>query len=128
MLELILELLLEFGLQIIVELLIEAGFHGLRVAGRASKAFSTAGALLLYFVSGILLGFLSLPFFPQSFVRSANYHGISLILTPLFAGLAMSAVGLLRRQLGKPVMRLDTFGYGFIFAFGMALIRFLFTY
>jgi len=28
---------------------------------------------------------------------------------------------------GKPVMRIDTFGYGFVFAFGMALNRFMFT-
>jgi hypothetical protein len=127
MLELILELFLEFGLQIVVELLIDAGVHGLRAAGRTSKAFNIAGALLLYFVFGVATGFLSLPFFPRSFIRSVNYHGISLILTPLFAGLVMAAVGWFRRRLGRPVMRLDTFSYGFIFAFGMALIRFLFT-
>ena len=126
MLEIILEIFLEIGLEIVAELLIETGFHGLRVAGRALKALNLTGAVLLYLTLGALIGLLSLLFFPRSFVRSANYHGISLILTPLFTGLAMSGVGLLRRRLGKPVVRLDTFGYAFVFAFGMALIRFLF--
>jgi hypothetical protein len=56
-----------------------------------------------------------------------KFHGISLIITPVLAGLTMWGVGRIRRRRGEAVMRLDTFGYGFIFAFGMALIRYLFT-
>ena len=52
---------------------------------------------------------------------------VSLSIAPLLAGLVMSAIGSIRRGRGMPVIRLDSFAYGFIFAFGMALIRFLFT-
>jgi membrane protease YdiL (CAAX protease family) len=59
--------------------------------------------------------------------RGINLHGIGLLISPLLAGLVMSLIGSLRRRRGMSVIRLDSFGYGFIFAFGMGLIRFLFT-
>jgi len=75
----------------------------------------------------VFVGFLSILIFPNSFVRSSNLHGISLLITPVLAGFTMSAIGWFRARQGKSLIRLETFSCGFIFAFGMALIRLLFT-
>jgi hypothetical protein len=39
----------------------------------------------------------------------------------------MSLTGFLLRQRGKTVVQIESFSYGFAFAFGMALVRFLFA-
>jgi hypothetical protein len=39
----------------------------------------------------------------------------------------MSGLGWLRKRQGKVVLRIDTFSCGFIFAFGIALIRLVYT-
>ena len=80
-----------------------------------------------YFLFGLILGGLSLLVFPQSFVRSENFHGISLLITPVVSGLVMSAIGRWRLRQGKTLLRLDSFVYGFVFALAMALVRFVCT-
>jgi hypothetical protein len=127
LLEIIFEFFLEFILQIIGEALIEVAFQKLSGTPWARKALNTILALIMYFGLGVITGWLSILIFPHSFIRSSKLHGISLVITPLMAGLTMSGIGRIRRWQGKPVMRLDTFVYGFVFAFAMALIRFLFT-
>ena len=136
--EVILQIIFEFLLQVIAEILFEvllrvgvtpfaAVFHVFARHPWTRKALSAVVTLILYFGLGFLAGFLSLLIFPHSFVRSSKLHGISLIITPLLAGLAMVGIGRLRQSRGQAVMRLDTFGYAFVFAFGMALMRFLAT-
>jgi hypothetical protein len=63
--------------------------------------------------------------FPMLFIRSVAWQKVNLVATPVLAGLAMSALGALRRRQGKVVLRIDRFSYGFVFAFAMALVRFL---
>jgi hypothetical protein len=65
--------------------------------------------------------------FPRSFVRSERFHRINLLITPLVAGLVMGTVGRWRVRHGDTLLRLDTFVYGFLFAFAMALVRFVYT-
>lgn len=80
-----------------------------------------------YALLGLIAGGLSLLFFPRALLRSTSLHGISLLITPLLAGGAMSLVGAWRRRRGERLLRLDSFGYAFVFAFAMALVRLLFT-
>jgi hypothetical protein len=51
----------------------------------------------------------------------------SLLISPVIAGLLMALVGSTLRKRGKKVVRLESFGYGFAFAFGMAFIRLIFA-
>ena len=125
--EVLLELLLEFLLQIFGELLVDLGLRGLAEPFRKREGRSSLLALVGYLLFGIIAGGLSLLIFPRSFVRSERMHGINLLVTPLLAGLAMSGLGWLRNRQGKQLIKLDSFSYGFVFALGMALIRFLFT-
>jgi hypothetical protein len=39
----------------------------------------------------------------------------------------MSRVGLSLRRQGQKATQIESLGYGFIFAFGMALVRFIFA-
>lgn len=127
LLQIIFEFLLEFILQITGELFFEVAFRKVSAKRWEHEDFSATISVLMYFGLGLITGWLSILIFPHSFIRSSRLHGISLIITPLLAGLTMSGIGWVRQWQGKLVIRLDTFAYGFIFAFGMALVRFLFT-
>jgi len=125
--QIIFEFFLEFIVQIIGEVFLEVAVQKLAPVPREHKALNATLAVIMYFGLGVIIGWLSILIFPHSFIRSSRLHGISLIITPLLAGLTMSGMGWVRERQGKPVISLDTFAYGFIFAFGMALVRFLFT-
>jgi hypothetical protein len=73
------------------------------------------------------MGGVSLMLFPHPIMHPTKIHGISLVIGPMLAGLVMSAVGSMLRRRDKEVIQLESFRYGFTFAFGMALVRFLFA-
>lgn len=125
--EFLFQIVFEFILQIFGELLVELGLRSLAEPFYEREARNPFLAVIGYALLGFVAGGLSLLIFPHSFVRSTKLHGISLLITPLLAGLAMSLVGSLRRRQGEQMIRLDSFGCGFIFAFGMAFVRLLFT-
>jgi hypothetical protein len=127
LLSIIFELFLEFTLQIVGEVLFEVALQKFSGAAWARKTLDVSLAVLMYLGLGAITGWLSILIFPHSFIRSSRLHGISLLITPLLAGFTMACIGWIRRRQGKLVIQLDSFAYGFLFAFGMALVRFLFT-
>ena len=76
-----------------------------------------------YAVLGAFTGWLSLLVFPHRIVRRSRVHGISLIVSPIVAGLVMSSIGSLMRRYGKAAIQIESFWCGFAFALGMALVR-----
>jgi hypothetical protein len=83
-----------------------------------------------YALLGMLAGALSLLVLPHPLIHRKppiRFHGISLLISPLITGLVLSSVGAFVRRWGKKVTPVATFGYGFAFALGMALIRFFFA-
>lgn len=125
-LEIIFQFFVDFLLEIVAEIMAELAIRKFSNE-RLTHSVNAVGAVILYLGVGIIIGWLSIIFFPHSFVRGSKLHGISLVITPLLAGLAMSGIGWLRQRQGQQIIRIDTFGYAFVFAFGIALIRFLFT-
>jgi hypothetical protein len=126
-LQILFEFFVEFILQIVVEILVEVGLRRLSLSSWADKTVNAALAVLMYLALGFLLGWFSILVFPRAFIHGSKLHGLSLIITPTLAGLTMSGIGWLRARQSSPRIRLDTFAYGFLFAFGMSLVRFLFT-
>jgi hypothetical protein len=132
--ELLLQLVLAIG-ELLVEALIEfAGEVVLDLVTRALNAvFTTALEVnplltaLGYAVLGVLTGGGSLFLFPHPLVHPSRFHGISLLVSPLLTGLAMSMIGSFLERQGKRVAQIENFRYGFAFAFGVAIIRFLFV-
>jgi hypothetical protein len=129
--EIIAELVLGFILESLIPAIIEISFDflwrclGETFISRESRNGFMAG--IGYFLFGLILGGVSLLVFPQSFVRSETFHGISLLITPVVSGLAMGALGRWREGRGETVLRIDSFVYGFVFALAMALVRFVYT-
>jgi hypothetical protein len=121
--ESLLEAILDYVLAALVDLLLRA--LGSVFAG--SKPQNPALAYLGYFLLGVILGGISLAFFRHPLVHPSKVHGISLLVSPTLVGLLMAATGALLRWRKKTVTRLETFSYGFCFAFGLALMRFFFT-
>ena len=113
----------EFLVQLFAELLVELGIHrkDRREKGPMNPALATFGLIL----GGAAAGGLSLLIFPVSPIANPDLRFANLFVTPLLLGVAMVLVGRLREKRGQPLVRLDRFGYAFVFAFAMALVRFV---
>ena len=119
--EVLFEALLEFGISAIVA----AAYRFLRRFRITARRGNPVAAAALLVIVGLGLGFLSVLIFPRPLVRPSKLHGISLLISPLIAGLAMATVGRGVQRRGRAPVRIESFGYGFAFAFAFALIRFL---
>jgi hypothetical protein len=82
-------------------------------------------AAIGYLLWGGIVGAASLFIFPTLMIKSPAFRIINLIITPIIAGLFMSLVGSWRIKKGQDLLRIDTFMYGALFAFGLAVVRFL---
>src|ERR1035437_3456188 len=123
------ELLFEAVLQIACELLASLLTRGIsKLFKTIFKTISDVNPVATSFalgMLGVLVGFLSVVAYPHPLVHPSRLHGVSVIVSPLITGFAMSQLGRLLRNHGRRVMPIETFGFGFVFAFAMALVRFL---
>jgi hypothetical protein len=121
--EIIFQFVGELLLQIFFELLAELGFHSLAAPLKRPRnpALSTLGFALW----GILAGAISLWIFPTSHIHDPLFRIVNLVVTPVALGFLMMLVGQIRRKKGHDLVRLDQFGYAFVFAFAMAVVRFI---
>ena len=124
-LELILGLLAEVGLELIFELLIESLFYGFPESVKAFFRRSTVIEAIGYVIIGLMLGGASVLVFPESFIGHADLRILNLIVTPIIAGLLMMLIGMWRRKRGQEPVRLDSFVFGALFALSFELPRFL---
>lgn len=121
MIEAIFEVLGEFLLQVVGEALIELGFHSL--AEPFQKPPNPWLAAIGYALFGSILGGLSLLAFPNNLVPEP-WRLLNLVATPFAVGALMVAMGAWRARRGQPVLRIDRFAYGYLFALALALVRF----
>jgi len=118
--------------EFLVEFLFEAA--SAELAGLLSRAFrrftvtvrraDPAVAGLTFGLAGVSFGLLSVWLFPHHLVHPSRAHGISLVVSPILTGLFMAQIGRTVRRWGRQSVRIETFGYGFIFALAMALVCF----
>jgi hypothetical protein len=121
--ELIFQFIWELVLQIVFEILAEFGLHStIEVFKRRPNPWL---ASLGHVILGAIAGVISLFVVPELLIRSHNAQLASLFITPLLAGAVMSLVGAWRRRRGQPVVRIDRFAYGYLFAVAMALVRYV---
>jgi hypothetical protein len=123
----IFELILEFLFEAALGSLVAVVTRSLRRLLRRSRKIPPVFAIPAYFLLGVGLGFASLLFFPHPLIHPGKVHGLSLLISPLLAGLFMSFIGTEVRRRGKQPVRIESFGYGFAFAFGTAIIRLIFA-
>jgi hypothetical protein len=127
------EFLLEAFLELIAAVILDLAsrvllglFTSLTEAVKDNRALTG----FVYALLGVLAGALSLLVLPHPLIhreQPIRFHGISLLISPIIAGLVLSSVGAVMRRWGKKVTPVETFGYGFAFALGMALVRFFFA-
>lgn len=125
MLEFLIEVVGEFILQIVLEVLVELGFQSFVEASRRppSPWVSALGYTLL----GGAVGAFSLMPFPSHLVASEGLRLANLIFTPAAVGLLMCGMGAWRARRGEPILRIDRFACGYLFALALAFVRFLFA-
>ena len=127
--EFLLEALLELIAAAVLDLTSRALlglFTSLAEAVKDSRVLSG----FLYVLLGVSAGVLSLVILPHPLIHREHptrFHGISLLISPVIAGLVLSSVGAVMRRWGKKMNPVESFGYGFAFAFGLALVRFFFA-
>ena len=124
MLEPVLVILGEFLIQVVVEALIQLGFHSL--AEPFQKPPSPWLAAIGYALFGAIFGGFSLLAFPNNLVPQ-SWRIINMFITPLAVGGIMVLLGVWRAKRGQPVLRIDRFSYGYLFALSLAFIRFQFA-
>jgi hypothetical protein len=121
--ELVLEVLFEIALESVVALIARAFRNAVEASNTIGPILAGAGYLIL----GAILGAISLAVHPHPLFHPSRFHGASLLISPIIAGLVMSQVGSLLRRYGKQSVRIESFGYGFTFALGWAVVRFVFA-
>jgi hypothetical protein len=123
----VVEILIEVILPLIAEVTLASVE---RSRSKAEEESEPGGPLLagtLYLLIGIGFGVLTVLLFPHPFFHPSRFHGSSLVVSPVLTGLLMARIGLARRRKGQASVRLESFAYGFIFALGVAGIRFFFV-
>ena len=107
------------------ELLVEWGFKSVREPfrekSRAHPVVAGVGLLLL----GALIGALTRFIRPTPIFHPGPLRGTSLLLSPLLTGALMDRYGDWVEGRGGARSYLSTFWGGALFAFGMALVRFV---
>ena len=124
--ELVVELLLEGGLQLLVHVFGDLGANmvaSYRRRGPRRPWVSAIGHVLF----GAAMGGLSLLVFRHSFAHGQVMRLVALIGSPLLAGVFSMLLGTRRRDAGRDWVAFETFTYGLLFAFAFALVRFLAT-
>ena len=118
--------------EVIVEFLLEGAFAGLAgILARAFRLFklrvrraNPVFVTVTFCIVGVSFGFISVLLFPHHLVHPTRLHGISLLISPVLTGLLMAQIGRTARKWGRQPVRIESFGYGFVFALAMGLVRF----
>lgn len=125
MFEFLFEFFAEFLVQIFGEVLMELGCHAIAEPFRKTPNPWLASIGFLLF--GALLGSLSLLIFSAHFIAAKRLRILNLAFTPIAAGGCMAAIGAWRAKRGDPVLRIDRFAYGSLFALSFGVMRFFFA-
>jgi hypothetical protein len=115
----------EFLLQMLFEAVAELFGHAVKAKSRRSTPMRPEIAAFGYALFGALAGVASLWLMPNLFIESKPIRFANLIITPLLSGLMMGWVGSWRRRHDRNTVRIESFAYGFCFAFAMAVVRFV---
>lgn len=127
--EFLFEILIQYGGELLIQLLVEAAAEiGIRGLGETlgetfAKPKSPVLATFGFALWGLIAGGISLLLFPHSPITDPQWRRINILITPILAGGVMAVIGSLRRRQGLRLVRLDRFGYAYVFALVMALVR-----
>ena len=125
MLDALLELLFEFITEFVFQMLMELGLECVAGFFRRHTTLGTVLGLIFIPLLGAIIGLYLSNMIPERILPKPAVPGISLFLSPLVAGLLMKQFGDWRRSRGHESTIIATFWGGALFAFSMALVRWL---
>lgn len=115
------QLIFEVVGQAIVEFIVDAFWRTMPPGGKVVlKVLLCAGF-------AALLGFLSSIPFPDPFIESEAGRIAYLVIVPVALGEGMAMIGRFMSARGRNRTSLESFGFGWLFAFSFALVRFIAT-
>ncbi len=120
----ILGFLWEVFANLLFEFLVELGLRSIVEPFRKSDQRHPVIAFIGCIVLGTGAGFLSTAILPDQFFHTKHLQGYSLLFVPLFCGASMAGLRRLRERQEKQVVFIDSFVYGYTFAFFMSLVRY----
>ena len=115
----------EFLPQLLFQGVPQMSGHALKANSPRKTPVRREWAAVGYALFGTLAGAASLWLMPNLFIKSDPVRFANLIITPLLSGLVMGWMGSWRRRHDKNTVRIESFAYGFCFAFAMAVVRFV---
>jgi hypothetical protein len=124
--ELICELLFQLLGEVILQLVLQMGFRGLAKPFQKAS-YNTYWLAVWCFFAGAIAGGLSLLMLPQHLMPNMGFRAINLFVTPCAVGACMNLLGNIRKKRDLSTLQIDSFLFGFLFAFAMALVRFIFA-
>lgn len=128
MMELLLELIGQFILYGTAEVVTAKVARNIsKTRGPEKSKISPISAAVIYAVVGYFGGLSSLLIFPKHLITNPNIRSMSILILPVLLGLLMSQIGRLLKKRCKDVVRLESFPYGFLFAFTFGIARVLFA-
>ena len=116
----------ELVLQVIFEGIAELFGHSVKTPFRRQRPMPPWLAATGYLFFGAVAGGITICLVPELFIKDQWLRLANLVLTPLVAGIIMEAIGSWRKRREREVLRLESFAYGFCFAFAMGLVRYTF--
>jgi hypothetical protein len=124
---LIAEVLAAMFSEVVLGAIVDLMVRSTRNLRAESKPIGPVLAAVGYLSLGSGLGLLSIFLLPHALIPRSRFHGVSLVVSPVLTGLVMWQVGWSLRRQGKDSVQIESFGYGFTFALGVAMIRFFFA-
>jgi len=119
------ELLFEVFAQVLLEEVIALIVRSFQNVFVDSNPINPGLAALGHLLLGFALGAASVFVYPHPIFHPSRFHGVSLLTSPLVTGFVMLQLGTMLRRRGKHTARIESFSYGFTFALGWALVRFV---
>jgi hypothetical protein len=126
--ELLFEIFGEVLLQVVFEALAQAGVHVVRNPDKPAKVQNRWVLAAGYCLYGAIGGGVSLLISPQGLLHHPALRVGYLIIAPVAIGALLAAIARWRSKRGRPVLDIDRFGNGWLFAFTFAFIRFTFAH
>ena len=113
--------------QVLFELVATLGWESVKDSARRERQATPVLAGTGHLMLGVLAGILSLLIVPRRLAPHSPLPGLSLLASPIATGIAMHWLGEFWRGRGRDRPILFSFRAGAIFAFGMALVRFVYV-
>ena len=121
------QLVLEIIGQVLFEFVAALGWESLKDSARRERESTPVLSGIGHLLLGVSAGALSLLIIPRRLTPRSPLPGLSLVLSPIGTGIAMHWIGEFWRERSRDRPILFSFRAGAIFAFGMALVRFVYV-